>query len=144
VIEPRKWTDYEAVAAVEGFDGEDHDEETLISALATSDRHRPRVFAARLVRPSSRGADPRRAMSAEGGSMTVNSNNNVIVKKPVVITATKANPITPSWLRQPLDAPGWNFPLLISLALLLLFYAIVLYSPPPPNGSEAAQKKRMH
>jgi hypothetical protein len=32
LIEPRKWADYEAVAAVEGFDGEDHDEETLISA----------------------------------------------------------------------------------------------------------------
>jgi hypothetical protein len=78
--------------------------------------------------------------------MTVNSNNNVIVKKPVVITATKANPITPSWLHvPPLGSPGLPyFPLLMALALALLFYAIVLYSPPPPNGSEAAQKKRMH
>lgn len=28
----RRWTDYDAVAACEGFDGADHDEETMISA----------------------------------------------------------------------------------------------------------------
>lgn len=28
----RTWTDYDAVAACEGFDGEDHDEETMVSA----------------------------------------------------------------------------------------------------------------
>ena len=28
----RSWTDYDAVAACEGFDGETHDEETMISA----------------------------------------------------------------------------------------------------------------
>lgn len=28
----RIWTDYDAVAAAEGFDGVEHDEETLISA----------------------------------------------------------------------------------------------------------------
>lgn len=28
----RKWTPYDAVAAVKGFDGEEHDEETMISA----------------------------------------------------------------------------------------------------------------
>ena len=27
-----KWTDYDAVAACEGFDGLDHDEETILSA----------------------------------------------------------------------------------------------------------------
>jgi hypothetical protein len=28
----RKWTNYSAVAACEGFDGQDHDEETIFSA----------------------------------------------------------------------------------------------------------------
>lgn len=28
----RNWTTYDACAAIEGFDGEEHDEETLISA----------------------------------------------------------------------------------------------------------------
>ena len=29
---PKVWTSYDAVAAVEGFDGEDHDTDTLFSA----------------------------------------------------------------------------------------------------------------
>jgi len=28
----RKWTDYDAVAACEGFDGEDHDDAEIVSA----------------------------------------------------------------------------------------------------------------
>lgn len=32
MAEPRKWTLYDAVAACEGFDGIEHDQETLVSA----------------------------------------------------------------------------------------------------------------
>ena len=31
-MQERTWSDYDAVAACEGFDGEDHDEPTLLSA----------------------------------------------------------------------------------------------------------------